>query len=65
MDLVEPKDRNSDLKREYERRMTLLNKQTRRAVVDIVRERLEKESSEAADEKEASEAADEIEADNE
>lgn len=53
MDLAEPKDRNSDLKREYERRMTLLNKQTRRAVVDIVRERLEKEAAEAADGKEA------------
>ena len=47
MDLVEPKNRNSDLKREYERRMTLLNKQTRRAVVDIVRERLEKEAAAA------------------
>ena len=43
MDLVEPKDRNSDLKREYERRMSGLNKKTRRAVVDIVRERLERE----------------------
>jgi hypothetical protein len=51
MDLIEPKDKNSDLKREYERRMTALNKQTRRAVVDIVRERLEKEA-EAEDEKE-------------
>lgn len=44
MDLVEPKDRNSDLKREYERRMTVLSKQTRRAIVDIVRERLENEA---------------------
>lgn len=53
MDLIEPKDKNSDLKREYERRMTALNKQTRRAVVDIVRERLEKEKeAEAGDEKE-------------
>jgi hypothetical protein len=53
MDLIEPKDKNSDLKREYERRMTALNKQTRRAVVDIVRERLEKEAeAEAGDEKE-------------
>jgi hypothetical protein len=43
MDMVEPKDRNSDLKREYERRMSGLNKQTRRAIVDIVRERLERE----------------------
>ena len=50
MDLVEPKNRNSDLKREYERRMTLLNKQTRRAVVDIVRERLEKEAAAVAEE---------------
>jgi len=52
MDLVEPKDKNSDLKREYQRRMTTLNKQTRRAVVDIVRERLEDEKK-AEDEKEA------------
>ena len=37
------KDRNSDLKREYERRMTGLNKETKRAVVDIVRGRLESE----------------------
>lgn len=43
MDFIEPKDKNSDLKREYERRMTTLSKQTRRAVVDIVRERLEHE----------------------
>ena len=53
MDLVEPKDKNSDLKREYERRMTILNKQTRRAVVDIVRERLENEKKAEEDEKEA------------
>lgn len=41
-----PSDKNSDLKREYQRRMTLLNKQTRRSIVDIVRARLEKESKE-------------------
>lgn len=49
VDLSEPKDRNSDLKREYERRMTKLNKQTKRAVVDIVRNRLEKEEKESAE----------------
>lgn len=39
-------ERNSDLKREYERRITGLNRQTKRAVVEIVRTRLDQESKE-------------------
>ena len=42
--MINPKGRNSDLKREYERKIGTLKKQTRRSVVDIVRERLEKEA---------------------
>lgn len=41
---------NSDLKREYERRMTRLGKETRRSVVDIVRARLEREKQESEQE---------------
>ncbi len=37
------KGQNADLKREYERRTSLLHKQTKRAIVDIVRERLAQE----------------------
>ena len=39
--LLAPRDMNADLKREYEKRNALLAKSTKRAIVDIVRERLE------------------------
>ena len=42
--MINPKGRNSDLKREYERRIEALSKQTRRSVVNIVRDRLDKEA---------------------
>lgn len=45
--MINPKGRNSDLKREYERRMKALSKQTRRSIVDIVRKRLDKEAQES------------------
>ena len=43
--MLVPKDKNADLKREYERRTANLNRQTKRAVVDIVRARLERENA--------------------
>lgn len=44
--MLAPKGQNADLKREYERRTAILQKQTRRAIVDIVRERLAAENNE-------------------
>ena len=44
--MITPKNRNSDLKREYERRSAILNRETRKSIVDIVKARIENSQGE-------------------